>query len=51
MHLGALFEAQLLVITNDAYVVNMDQIVRIREGDAEPISIHLNRFSLSAAHH
>ena len=29
----------------------MDQILRIREGDAAPIPIHLNRLSLSSAHH
>ena len=28
----------------------MDQILRIREGDAAPIPIHLNRLSLSSAH-
>ena len=29
----------------------MDQLLRIREGDAAPIPTHLNRLSLSAAHH
>ena len=29
----------------------MDQIVHIREGDAEPIPIHLNRVSLSSSVH
>ena len=29
----------------------MDQIIHIREGDAAPILIHLNRLSLSSAHH
>ena len=28
----------------------MDQIIHIREGDAAPIPIHLNRLSLSSAH-